>query len=176
MISRDFDGDGNLDLLLVGNDYGMDPYSGRHDAFMGLYMKGGGNGNFLPQSSATSGFYVKGDAKGLAWVHTASKGDIVIVTQNQDSLLAFGQTGNSGNSAAAQTNPGPAPGRWIDLLPGDFCADITRRDHQKRHLEFYYGSTYLSQSSRKLFLDKTTEKAVITDFRGSKRTLTAPAP
>src|SRR6185312_7474303 len=34
MKSVDIDGDGNLDVVMVGNDYGMDPYSGRHDAFM----------------------------------------------------------------------------------------------------------------------------------------------
>ena len=42
MISQDIDNDGNLDLLMVGNDYGMEPYSGRHDAFMGLCLKGDG--------------------------------------------------------------------------------------------------------------------------------------
>jgi hypothetical protein len=44
MVSTDVDGDGNTDLLLVGNDYGMEPGSGRHDAFMGLCMKGDGKG------------------------------------------------------------------------------------------------------------------------------------
>ena len=36
MINDDIDGDGNLDVLMTGNDYGMEPYSGRHDAFNGL--------------------------------------------------------------------------------------------------------------------------------------------
>ena len=48
MMSEDLDGDGNLDVLMVGNDYGMDPYSGRHDAFNGLCLKGDGKGNFQP--------------------------------------------------------------------------------------------------------------------------------
>ncbi len=59
MISEDVDGDGNLDLLMVGNDYGMDPYSGRHDAFMGLYMKGDGKGNFSSYDYSAKWFFCK---------------------------------------------------------------------------------------------------------------------
>jgi hypothetical protein len=66
MMTEDIDGDGNLDLLMVGNDYGMDPYTGRMDAFNGLYLKGDGKGNFKPLTLAQSGFYVPGDAKALA--------------------------------------------------------------------------------------------------------------
>ena len=158
MISEDVDGDGNLDLLMVGNDYGMDPYSGRHDAFMGLYMKGDGKGNFSPTTIAQSGFFVKGDAKGLATIHTAKNEDIIVATQNQDSLLVFSK------KCSAATNS-----KWITLNPDDFCADITYKDGRKRRMEFYYGSTYLSQSSRKLPIDKNFAKIIITNFRGSKR-------
>ena len=161
MIGKDLDGDGNLDLLLVGNDYGMDPYSGRHDAFIGLYLRGDGRGGFLPLSLSASGFYVRGDGKGLALLHTAREEDIFIATQNQDSVLAFGRAGSPGAEKAS--------GEWITLLPGDLSADITLRDGQKRHLEFYYGSTYLSQSSRKLFLSKDMQKVVIRDFNGGQR-------
>ncbi len=56
MMAEDVDEDGNLDLLMVGNDYGMDPYTGRMDAFNGLYLKGDGKGNFQPLTLAQSGF------------------------------------------------------------------------------------------------------------------------
>ncbi|MHA4810063.1 VCBS repeat-containing protein [Flavitalea flava] len=159
MACEDIDGDGNDDLLLTGNDYGMEPYSGRHDAFMGLCLKGDGRGKFIPLPISGSGFYVKGDAKGLAKVHTARGEDIWIVTQNQDSLLAFQKN----------TLYNPVQPKWIDLRPEDFLVDILYRDNRKKHLECYYGSTYLSQSSRKLRLDKDVAAVFITDFRGVKR-------
>jgi len=42
-------------------------------------------------------------------------------------------------------------------------------DNKKKKVEFYYGSTFLSQSSRKMKIDKNTAKIVITDFKGNKR-------
>jgi hypothetical protein len=43
------------------------------------------------------------------------------------------------------------------------------KDGRKKHVEFYYGSSYLSQSSRKLELTDSMSKIVITDFKGTKR-------
>jgi hypothetical protein len=137
MMSEDFDNDGNLDVLMVGNDYGMEPYSGRHDAFTGMCLKGDGKGDFKSISIAESGFLVKGDAKGLARIHTARNEDLFIATQNQDSLLVFAKhtSGPSGTT------------KWIQLNPGDLAAEVTFKDGRKRKIEFHYGSTYLSQSS-----------------------------
>ncbi len=159
MMSEDVDGDGNLDLLMVGNDYGMELYSGRHDAFNGLLLKGDGKGGFNSLSIAESGFFVKGDAKGLAKVHTANNEDIWIATQNQDSLLVYAKAANAENADA----------KWMDLKPDDFCADITYRNGKKRRVEFYYGSTYLSQSSRKFLIEKEAAKITVTNFKGAKR-------
>ena len=36
----DFDGDGNLDVVMNGNDYGTELTTGRYDAFNGLMLKG----------------------------------------------------------------------------------------------------------------------------------------
>src|SRR5438445_6908850 len=90
MKCENLDGDGNADLLMVGNDFGMEPYSGRHDAFNGLCLKGDGRGNFSPMPPAASGFFVKGDAKGLATIWSAKDEELLLATQNQDSLLLFG--------------------------------------------------------------------------------------
>ncbi len=159
MQCEDINGDGNLDVLLVGNDYGMEPYSGRHDAFMGLYLQGDGKGNFTPVNLQKSGFIVEGDAKGLATIHTAKNEDITIATQNQDSLMVYRK-----NKAINQNIS-----KWISLQPEDFSADIIYKNETKRHLEFYYGSTFLSQSSRKLPVEKNASKIIITNFKGVKR-------
>ena len=161
MMSDDVDGDGNLDILMTGNDYGMEPYSGRHDAFNGLCLKGDGMGGFTSLPVTQSGFFVKGDAKGLATIHTAKNEDLVIATQNQDSLIVFTK-----NPVAGKGNT-----KWTILKPDDFCADILYKNKKKRRVEFYYGSTYLSQSSRKMMLDKDAVKITITNFKGIKREL-----
>lgn len=155
-LATDLDADGNFDVLLVGNDYGMDPYSGRHDAFTGLYLKGDGKGNFISVPLEKSGFFVNGDAKGLATVHTAKNKDIIIATQNQDDLLAF----EMDNMEVKE---------WINLNPDDFSAEIWYKNgtHQKK--ELYYGSTYLSQSSRKMAIQKNMKKITITNYKGEKR-------
>ncbi len=158
MVARDIDQDGFLDLLMVGNDYGMEPFTGRHDAFMGLYLKGNGKGGFSSKSIAQSGFFVNGDAKGLAVVHSAKGADLFVATQNQDSLKVF-------SSKIREKTP-PV---WINLKTTDFYADIIYKNNRKKHVEFYYGSTYLSQSSRKLELDRDAEAVFITDFKGNRR-------
>ncbi len=37
--------------------------------------------------------------------------------------------------------------KTINLNAKDFSADITYKDNKKRRIEFYYGFTYLSQST-----------------------------
>ncbi|MDQ2720209.1 MAG: VCBS repeat-containing protein [Bacteroidota bacterium] len=159
MVSEDVDGDGNLDVLMVGNDYGMDPYSGRHDAFNGLCLKGDGKGNFSSTTIAQSGFFVKGDAKGLAKIHTAKNEDIIVATQNQDSLMVYSKNDQYKKNIL----------KWISLKPDDFCADVILNDGRKTRVEFYYGSTFLSQSSRKFAIEKNMKKIIITNFKGIKR-------
>ncbi len=156
---QDINGDGNLDVLMVGNDYSMEPYSGRHDAFMGLYLQGDGKGNFTPVTMQQSGFFVPGDAKALATIHTAKGEDITLATQNQDSLMAYRKSSSFNRNII----------KWIPLRSDDFSADITYKNGYKKHKEFYYGSTFLSQSSRSLPVEKNAVKITITTFKGTKR-------
>jgi len=168
MLAKDVDLDGNLDLLMVGNDYGMDPNSGRHDALKGLCLKGDGKGGFAAIPLQEAGFYVPGDAKGLTTAVTAKNSEIYIATQNQDSLLVFNavhRSSENGDHAEHSVK------KWIDLKSNDFAADIIYKDGSKKHLEFYYGSTYLSQSSRKFAIEKEAQIITITTFDGTKREL-----
>jgi len=169
MAADDIDGDGKPDLLLTGNDYGMDPYSGRHDASMGLYLKGDGHGSFTPLSIAASGFYLRGDAKGLARVHTARNEDIYIATRNQDSLAAFVAVPAASSSSSSGA---PSSDHWLPLQPTDFFADLQYADGHHQHIEFYYGSTYLSQSSRQFRIPPGVNRIMISDFAGHQRKIT----
>jgi hypothetical protein len=162
MMNEDVDGDGNLDVLLVGNDYGMEPYSGRHDAFNGLCLKGDGKGNFMPLTIEQSGFFVRGDAKGFAKIKSAKGSDVYVVTQNQDSVLLF------------KKSAGEAGTKTIQLLPEDFAATIEYDNHESKYVEFYYGSTFLSQSSRTFDVDKHVTRVTIKDFKGHQRIINLP--
>ncbi|RYE12905.1 MAG: hypothetical protein EOP51_30725, partial [Sphingobacteriales bacterium] len=64
IVVDDFDHDGNLDVILNGNDYGTDVSTGRYDAFNGLMLKGDGKGGFKPLTIMQSGIYIPGDGKG----------------------------------------------------------------------------------------------------------------
>jgi len=157
MMSEDVDNDGNLDVLIIGNDYGMDPYTGRNDAFNGLCLKGDGKGSFTPLTIAQSGFFVPGDAKALAKIHDAKNEGLYIATQNQDSIMVYAKAVNNKNN------------KWINLQPEDFSADVVYKNGSKKHIEFYYGNTYLSQSSRRFEMIEDVNKIIITDFKGVKR-------
>jgi hypothetical protein len=64
MIADDFDGDGNLDVLINGNDFGTEVSVGRYDALNGLLLKGDGKGNFQPLINFTKRHLYSGRWKG----------------------------------------------------------------------------------------------------------------
>ncbi|GEO05347.1 hypothetical protein AAE02nite_30110 [Adhaeribacter aerolatus] len=164
MQTADVNQDGNLDVLLVGNDYGTEVFTGRYDAFTGLYLQGNGKGNFIPRSIQHSGFMVNGDAKGLATLYGRKGEKIVIATQNQDSLKVY----NIKNTVSPGTKQ---PAQLIALQPVDAWAVVTYANGKKEKLEFNYGSTYLSQSARRFERLPTMTSVEIFDFKGRSRKL-----
>src|SRR5438067_13832680 len=91
MLAGDYDGDGNLEALLVGNSHAVDPQAGWVDASVGAVLLGDGKGQFRYISGAASGFYVDGDAKAVAGLLLDDTHLLVLVTQNDDSLKVFSQ-------------------------------------------------------------------------------------
>ncbi len=161
MVPADVDGDGLTDLLVVGNDYGMEVQQGRADALMGLLLKNRGDGSFEPLNANQSGFYVPGDAKALVRVRTADGKDLWVASQNNNNLKAF--------------EAGPA-GKIIAVHPGETAALVTLPDGSKQRCEFYWGSGFLSQSERMLEVPKGAQRVEFFDGRGkATRTLDAGA-
>ncbi len=131
----DINQDGNDDVLLVGNDYGNEVFSGRMDAFTGLVLQGDGKGNFTPIPHTKSGFYVSGDAK--AFVRLQAKDhSIFIGSQNKDSLKVFRQV---------KMNPNVMT---IPLERNDTYAIVEPKNAKSYRVEFYYGQGFYSQSTR----------------------------
>jgi hypothetical protein len=152
----DRNGDGRLDVLLVGNSYAPDSHLGRYDAFSGGVLLGDGRGHFRYRDGSGTGFYVAGDAKALAEVGAGKEGSLFLVTQNDDSLRAF-------------TMARPSSGRSLRLRPDDAYALVTLASGATRREEFHYGDGYLAQSSRSLDLPPGVRGVVIVDARGRRR-------
>jgi enediyne biosynthesis protein E4 len=84
----DFDLDGNVDILLGGNLYGVKPEAGRYDASYGVFLKGDGIGAFKTVPSVNSGFVVDGQIRDFTVIK--SKGsNLLMVARNNDSVLFF---------------------------------------------------------------------------------------
>ena len=85
----DYNNDGTLDALLVGNDYTADVATGRYDASEGLYLRGDGQGNFVPKNAQENGFRVSSDARSIKSLTLANGQSLWVVGSNSDSLRAF---------------------------------------------------------------------------------------
>ena len=89
MSVADFDGDGNLDVVINGNDYGTEVGTGRYDALNGLMMKGDGKGNFTPLSIMQSGIYIPGNGKSLVQLRNNKNECLLAAAENRGPLRVF---------------------------------------------------------------------------------------
>lgn len=153
MVVDDFDNDGSLDVAMVGNNYANEVFAGRYDAFTGLLLMGDGKGNFKIKSSGESGFYVPADAKALSSILIKGKAAL-IATQNRDSVQCF--------MLKSSTE------KYIDAKPLDCFVEVELKDGRKQKSELYYGSSYLSQSPRRINVSQAA-KVKVTDYAGKSR-------
>ena len=151
-LAEDINADGNLDLLGVGNSYAQEIVYGRYDALKGVTLLGNGKGNFNFVSSVTSGFFVDGDAKGIARLETRN-GSRILVTQNNDSLRSY-MLGNSGIRSR------------VNILPHEEHGVLFLKGGSMRKLELNYGSTYLSQSSRSILINDQVDSLKLFNAKG----------
>jgi hypothetical protein len=154
MLAEDFDQDGNLDVLLVGNDYGTDVSIGRYDASNGLLLKGNGNGSFEAQSIAASGWFVPGDAKALVKLRSVDGKCLLAASQNKDQLKVFALKNKV---------------QLIALQPMDIAATILYKNGKKQKRELSYGASFLSQSGRFINADANMSSISIKDSKGAER-------
>jgi hypothetical protein len=89
MVADDFDGDGNPDIAITGNDWGTEVMTGRYDALNGLILKGDGKGNFSALSIAESGIYIPGNGRGLITLKSSSGKMLLAASQNRGPLKLF---------------------------------------------------------------------------------------
>ncbi len=156
MTVDDFDGDGNLDIAISGNDFGTEVNTGRYDAFNGLMLKGDGKGNFKPQSILQSGIYIPGNGKALVKLTGAGGKYLLAASQNKDIIKVFELK---------------RPVRSVKLQPLDMFATIQYKNGKTARQEFYYGESFLSQSGRFFNIDQNMSAVSITDNFGRSRNI-----
>jgi hypothetical protein len=137
LLVDDYDGDGHADLLLAGNSYAPETLTGWYDAGVGQYLRGDGKGHFTPVPVTRSGFFADKDVKGMVQLVTRAGNRMVVVANSNDTLQAY------------TTRPA-TPLVSIEPTTLDHKARITYPNGQTEWRELYYGSGYLSGSSRRL--------------------------
>jgi enediyne biosynthesis protein E4 len=156
IVLDDFNGDGNMDIALNGNDFGMATMLGRNDAYNGLILQGNGKGNFQPLSILQSGLFIPYNGKAL--ISTLVKNQpVLIATQNGGKLKTFAYKQHTG--------------KIIRLNHNDQYAVFTLKNGAKRKQEFYYGSSFLSQSDRFIQLNPSIKSVQILNNQQQTRTI-----
>ena len=160
MMPYDVDKDGLLDLLMVGNDYGMELLQGRADAFDGLVLKNMGNNQFKSIELDQSHFYIPNDARALTRINANGK-ELFLASQNKGVMKVFSL--KNGESA-----------KQIPLSKNEVKAMVSLKNGQKRLTEFYWGSTFLSQESRSFMLDAAIQEVTFYDKNNKETRSIAP--
>lgn len=133
----DLNEDGFLDVMLVGNDFGGELFSGRYDALNGLILYGDGKGGFNAKNYSETGFLVEGDARTLVSFPDKSGKLRLMSTQNRKTVKIY----------ETKEDRKAIP---LDLL--DTWAVLELADGSKRRIELGYGGSGISQSSRHIIL------------------------
>jgi hypothetical protein len=156
MMTEDYDGDGNPDVLMNGNDWGTEVSVGRYDALNGLLLNGDGKGGFISKSILESGIYIPGNGKALVAFRGTNNRYLIAAGENRGPLKIFELK------------------RKVDFIPvhpDDVSAIVTYKNGTSRKLEFYYGSSFLSQSGRFIKDDENIKSLIISNSHGEKRTV-----
>lgn len=152
VVSEDLNGDGLLDLVLVGNSYNTEVVYGRYDASIGTVLINKGDNDFEAMAPTDSGFSIIGDAKSLVRLDTKLGESKILVSKNNDSLDAF-------------TLNGPVL-KMIPSKNGEAYALIQFRNSSKRKVEFTLGGGYLSQTSKSIRVTSQMESITFYDPKG----------
>jgi hypothetical protein len=155
MVANDFDEDGNLDLLINGNDFGTEVSVGRYDACNGLLLKGNGKGAFTATPMQQSGIFIPGNGKALVQLKNKNGGYFVAASQNRGPLKLYAPSGEK---------------KIISAAPDDEYALIALKNGSIRRHELNYGSSFLSQSSR-IIVVPYGARVTIVNTKGDRRVI-----
>lgn len=135
ILAEDFDADGFLDILMVGNNFSTESANGRYDASIGHALLNLGNGKFKSLTSKQSGFSIGGDAKSIVKV-IANKKPMVLVGRNNATVFSTIQN----RSIYPVFKP-----NFKEIF-----AEIEFNNGSIRKHEFTLGGGYMSQTSNSI--------------------------
>ena len=157
-VCSDIDGDRKNEVLYVGNFYPVNVNDGPYTASTGGIISWGAGNKMVINSGTETGFHINTDARALASLVMGNQQKVFIVTSNNDSLKVFA--------------PVIQKGKHIKLKPMDAYAIIEWDNGLKQKQEFYYGTGYLSQSSRYLSLIPGWKRIKFVSYSGKERIIT----
>ena len=82
--SLDVNNDGNLDIIIAGNDYDLKPQFSRLDANFGLVLINEGNGHFKVETSEKTGLFFKGQVRDLKILQSRNGKKYLLVGINNE--------------------------------------------------------------------------------------------
>lgn len=85
----DVNNDGNLDLIMAGNDFEYKPQFSRLDAGYGHVLLGDGNGDFEWQDYGKSGFFIRDEVKHLKTIKDTSGRQFLVAAINNNKPKIF---------------------------------------------------------------------------------------
>lgn len=88
LVATDLDGDGHLDLVGAGNDFGPEPNTGRFDGGVGIVLRGDGRGNFTALNAGDSGLLIVGETSAVVELPSGN-GKRMVVARTEGGLLLF---------------------------------------------------------------------------------------
>jgi hypothetical protein len=91
-LAGDFDGDGNTDLLVGGNLFGVIPMLGRYDASYGLLLRGDGKGGFTAVDMERSNIMIDGQVRDIKSLRAANGGTLIVVARNNEKVMILRPT------------------------------------------------------------------------------------
>lgn len=145
-LAQDFNHDGFLDVLLVGNSDAFESYTGPYNASMGTLLLGNGQGEFSYVAQTESGLYLEHDQKALGSIYTGQE-HLIIVTNNNAETQIIRNT--------SLENRG-----YIPLKTLEVSVEIKLSNGKTERREIGYGGGYLTQSSRGIIIPRKGVKEI----------------
>jgi hypothetical protein len=158
MVMEDLNHDHLPDLFLIGNSYAEETVYGYYDASFGSVLLNLGNFNWQFLENNMINLIADGDKKALAKMYIGNE-RIFLLTENNGDLQAL-----------AISTPSSVTGKIIELEDNDWYCIFEYENGMTAKTEFYHGSGYLSQETRKLHINSLVKQITIVNYSGESRT------
>ncbi|HWN96125.1 MAG TPA: FG-GAP-like repeat-containing protein, partial [Methylomirabilota bacterium] len=169
----DFNGDGDDDLLLAQNFFGVDGMTSRGDGGRGALLHGNGNGTFRTVSSRESGIAIHGEGRGVAVCDYDGDGrvDVCVGQNGAPTKLYHNEHAAPGLRVRLKGLPGNPQGIGAQLRP--VFANKTLGAARQIHA----GSGWLSQDSAvQVFGSRATIDSLSVRWPDGKSTISKVPP